>query len=64
VKDPEGANAQIEAKLDIVIRLLALSAISHHHSLRDRAISLQRAGLSPKEIAKLCGLHPVWMTPA
>lgn len=43
--------ARIEAKLDTIIRLLALSVASDNHSLKDRAVRLQRAGLAPKEIA-------------
>ncbi len=46
--------SRIEAKLDILIRLLALSIASEELSLKDRAIRLQRAGMGPKEIAALC----------
>lgn len=46
--------SRIETKLDTLIRLLALSVISESSSLKDRAVRLQRAGLSPKEIAALC----------
>jgi hypothetical protein len=47
-------SGMIKAKLDIVIRLLALSVASDNHSLKVRAVRLQRAGLTPKEIATLC----------
>jgi DNA-directed RNA polymerase specialized sigma24 family protein len=50
--------ARIEAKLDTVIRLLALSAASDNHSLKDRAVRLQRAGLEPKDIALICDTTP------
>lgn len=58
MKEKEVTLAGIEAKLDTIAKLLALSAISHHHSLRERAIILQRAGLTPKEIAALCDTTP------
>jgi len=50
--------ARIEAKLDVLIRLLALSIGSRIESLKDRAITLQRAGLTPKEIAGLYDTTP------
>lgn len=50
--------SRIEAKLDTLIRLLALSVTSESQSLKDRAIRLQRVGLTPKEIAALCGTTP------
>lgn len=50
--------ARIEAKLDTVIRLLALGVASDNHSLKDRALRLQRAGMTPKEIAALCDTTP------
>jgi DNA-binding CsgD family transcriptional regulator len=50
--------ARIEAKLDTVIRLLALSVASDNHSLKDRAVRLQRAGLTPKDIASICDTTP------
>ena len=49
---------RIEAKLDTMIRLLALSVASDNHSLKDRAVRLQRAGLAPKEIASICDTTP------
>ena len=50
--------SRIEAKLDTIIRLLALNVASDDHSLKDRAVRLQRAGMSPKEIALLCDTTP------
>lgn len=44
----------IEAKLDTLIRLLALRVASEEQPLKDRVVRLNRAGLSPKEIAALC----------
>lgn len=50
--------SRIEAKLDTLIRLLALRVASENHSLKDRAIRLQRAGMTPKDIAALCDTTP------
>lgn len=50
--------SRIEAKLDTLIRLLALSVASDTHSLKDRAVRLQRAGMTPKDIAALCDTTP------
>lgn len=50
--------SRIEAKLDTIIRLLALNVASDNHSLTDRAVRLQRAGMAPKEIALLCDTTP------
>lgn len=48
----------IEARLDTLIRLVALSVAPEEHSLKDRAVRLQRAGIAPKEIAVLCASTP------
>ncbi len=48
----------VEAKLDTLIRLFALAVAPDTLSLKDRALRLQRAGLSPKEIAALCDTTP------
>lgn len=50
--------SRIEAKLDTIIRLLALSVATDNHSLKDRAVRLQRAGMTPKDIATLCDTTP------
>jgi DNA-directed RNA polymerase specialized sigma24 family protein len=50
--------SRIEEKLDTLIRLLALSVASDNHSLKDRAVRLRRAGMTPKEIAELCNTTP------
>lgn len=44
---------RIEEKLNTLIRLLALSVAPDNHSLKDRAVRLQRAGMTPKDIAAL-----------
>jgi hypothetical protein len=49
---------RFEAKLDIVIRLLALNVAVGEGTLKDRAVRLQRTGLAPKEIAELCDTTP------
>lgn len=45
----------VEAKLDVLIRLMALSVAPESLSLKERAVRLQRAGLAPMEIAAICG---------
>lgn len=49
---------RIESKLDTIVRLLALHIASNDYSLKDRALLLQRAGMTPKEIASLCDTTP------
>ncbi len=46
--------SRIESKLDTLIRLLALSAAPDNLSLKERAVHLQRVGMTPKEIAAVC----------
>jgi DNA-binding CsgD family transcriptional regulator len=43
------------AKLDILIRLMAISITPESLTLAERASRLNRAGLTPKEIASICG---------
>lgn len=50
--------SRIEEKLDTLIKLVALSITSGEEALKDRAILLQRAGLSPKDIASLFDTTP------
>jgi len=57
-KSDEERFAPIDAKLDTLIRLFALIVAPEKDSLKDRAIRLQRAGLSPKDIAALCDTTP------
>ncbi len=60
-KEGQGANPNdkglsgIEAKLDTLVRLLALSVAPDDLSLNVRAVRLQRVGMTPKDIAALCG---------
>lgn len=49
---------RLEAKLDVLIRLVALSVGTNLPSLKERAIFLNKAGLSPKEIATLFDSTP------
>jgi DNA-binding NarL/FixJ family response regulator len=58
VKTEEADLSRIEAKLDTLIRLVALSVASENHSLKERAVRLQRAGLAPKDIAALFDTTP------
>ena len=46
--------SRIESKLDTLIRLLALSVAPDDRSLKERAVRLQRVGMTPKDIAVLC----------
>lgn len=50
--------ARIEAKVDILIRLLALQLLSKDQTVREKAILLNKAGLSSREIASLCDTTP------
>ena len=50
--------ARLEAKLDLLVRLLALDVTSELSSVKDRALLLSKAGLTPKEIASLCDTTP------
>ncbi len=47
--------AEINTKLDRIVRLLALNSIRHEHSMKEKAIALNSVGLAPKEIADLIG---------
>lgn len=50
--------ARLDAKLDTLIRLVALDVVSELSSVKDRALLLSKAGLTPKEIAALCDTTP------
>lgn len=49
---------EISAKLDRVLRLLAVGAIPPDGTDKEKAIALSRAGLAPKEIAELLDTTP------
>lgn len=49
---------EITAKLDTLIRLLALSVAPATIPLTERAARLQRAGMGPKDIAMVCDSTP------
>lgn len=51
----EGTNGSIPAQLERITQLLAMIATSHLSSITDRAVALHRIGLSPKQIAAICG---------
>lgn len=57
MKDSADGIARLEAKLDAVIKLLALSSVAGK-SLKESAVHLSKAGLAPKEIAALCDSTP------
>lgn len=51
--------SQIGAKLDTLIRLMAMEiATNEDLTLQQRAVRLRRSGLMPKQIAELCGSTP------
>jgi len=54
-EDTEKHIAEINEKLDRIVRLLALSSVSPDQSTKDKAIQLSRVGLAPKDIAELLG---------
>ena len=58
MKNSDSSRSQVEAKLDTLIKLMALSLTSDKSSLREKVVLLSRAGLTPKEIANLCDTTP------
>lgn len=50
--------AEINGKLDRIVRLLALNSVPPDQPLKNKAIALSRVGLTPKEIAELLGTTP------
>ena len=50
--------SRLEAKLDTLIKLIAISVTPDNLSLAERAGRLSRAGLPPKEIAAICETTP------
>lgn len=58
MSDERDTTSRIESKLDILIRLTSLSLVANVPSLKEKAIILTRAGLTPKEIAALCETTP------
>ncbi|ODS03407.1 hypothetical protein AUC71_00910 [Methyloceanibacter marginalis] len=47
------SNGEILAKLDLLVRLQALSMVARFESSKDKIVFLGRAGMSPKDIADL-----------
>ena len=58
MKDNVGKIALVEAKLDTLIRLFAMTVMKGLDSVKEKAVVLNKAGLSPKEIAALCDTTP------
>jgi DNA-binding CsgD family transcriptional regulator len=54
----EDPTANLEAKLDIILRLLALQAIKDAQTVKEKAVLLSKAGISSREIAGLCDTTP------
>ena len=50
--------SRLEAKIDTLIKLMAISITPDNVSLAERAGRLSRAGMSPKEIAAICETTP------
>jgi DNA-directed RNA polymerase specialized sigma24 family protein len=50
--------ANVEAKLDMILRLLALQAIKDAQTVKEKAVLLSKAGISSREIATLCDTTP------
>jgi DNA-directed RNA polymerase specialized sigma24 family protein len=50
--------ATLEAKLDVILRLLALQAIKEAQTVKEKAMLLSKAGISSREIAALCDTTP------
>jgi hypothetical protein len=49
---------RIEQQLEVLVRLVALRVSPDSEPMIDRAVRLQKAGLQPKEIARLCDSTP------
>jgi len=47
--------SRMEEKLDTLIKLMALQVTDRHPSLTEKAVVLRRIGLTPTEIADICG---------
>jgi DNA-directed RNA polymerase specialized sigma24 family protein len=47
--------SRVEEKLDRLIRLIAYQVSQGHPSLTEKAVVLRRLGLTPTEIADICG---------
>lgn len=52
------AMERLEAKLDVMIRLLAMQLAAGGQTVREKAVLLNKAGLSVKDIAGLCDTTP------
>lgn len=57
-KDTLATSDDVSARVNILINLMALNVTAQLSSLKEKAILLNRAGLSPKEIASLFGTTP------
>jgi hypothetical protein len=58
MRDDVDRLAQVEGKLDTLIRLFAMSMIKNIEHTKEKAVLLSKAGLGPKEIAALCDTTP------
>ncbi len=53
-----GNEAEILTKLDLLVRLQALSMVARYESSKDKILFLGRAGMQPKDIAELLQTSP------
>lgn len=58
MKDSASEASGLEQKIDILIKLVALSVARDCTTLKEKAILLSRAGLSSRDIANLFGTTP------
>jgi hypothetical protein len=58
MKDDVDRLAQVEGKLDTLIRLFAMTMIKDIEHTKEKAVLLSKAGLGPKDIAALCDTTP------
>ncbi len=58
MKDDVDRLAQVEGKLDTLIRLFAMAMIKDLEHTKEKAVLLSKAGLAPKDIAVLRDTTP------
>lgn len=58
MSDDSDRLARIEQQLEVIVRLLALRVSPESEPMIERATRLQKAGLQPKEIARLFDSTP------
>lgn len=51
----DDADKQILDRLDLIVKLLGQIVASEHETLETKAVALSNSGLTPTDIAKICG---------